>query len=317
MLVKIIPTGKAELLGLEACLQRLFPDHSFETVKGGIDENGEVIPLNGFTTSEITNPQKIGTCLSKLIEQLAAEAHPGRYGNPADLAILIDDLELANISQPNIVVESVRNAVQAHLRKLNDSIRSANTMNLVQRALQDKASFHLAVPMVEAWFFADHSALPHAGVRPERLPPRIRAGIDPEQFETDDEAFSVDDGCGCTHLHQRNLRLKERSRRKVPWLFKDEKIQRERHPKAYLSWLCRDPEDSHCTTYRESHQGVQALQSLNWSKVLGHPDHCAFARAFIDDLIDKLGQPAFPLPQGNGHSLVSRKYHATRVLRNI
>lgn len=306
MLVKLIPTGRAELLGLAACLQPIFPTHTFECVRGGVDEQDRPLPFDSFTSSRIKAPDKPGTVLGRLVQQLASEVCPGRAGKPADLAILIDDLELANADQPGIVIEAVRNAVKQHLKTLS----SSKMAERVEQALLQKASFHLAVPMIEAWFFADIEVLPRAGVPAERLPPRLREDIDPEQFECDDSIFENDPGSQCTKLAERNRRMGKRKAEVPPWIIPNRKY----HPKAYLSWLFRDPNHDRCSAYRESEHGVAALKALRWSEVLSHENYCTFARALINDLAEALGPPALPLPQGQCQKLVSRPAH---VLRNI
>jgi hypothetical protein len=61
-------------------------------------------------------------------------------------------------------------------------------------------------PMTESWFFADPDVLPIAGVPGERPPPRLRANLDPERFETDDAAYEGDDGSHCTALASKQRR---------------------------------------------------------------------------------------------------------------
>lgn len=321
MLVRVIPTGQAELVGLAACLGRLFPEHTFETVPGRQEPDGRTVPFDGFTSGRLKSTADVGTCLTKLVQRLASEVCPGRDGRPADLAILIDDLELENVDQPALVVEIVRAAVRSHLDGLS-KLRSGDYARRVAEALRERASFHLAVPMIEAWFFADPAAFSTLGVPPSQLPPRLKAGVDPEAFETDDPSFSADDGSLCTALAARNARNPRAKPKEAPWLLKPRgdapAYRRERHPKAYLQWLSRDPSNDRCSTYRESDHGARALAGLDWSSVLASPSHYAFARALVHDLAETLGPPAALLPPGDEHSSLARsKAPPARVLRNL
>jgi hypothetical protein len=321
MLVRLIPTGQAELLGLAVCLGRLFPGHDFATVPARVDPDGRRVPFDGFTSSRLSSPENVGTRLPRLVAQLAAEVYPGRDGTSADLAVLIDDLELDNADQPQVVVACVREAVHLHIAELAQH-RSAETVHRVERALLARASFHLAAPMIEAWFFADPAALVMAGVPAERLPPRLRRDVDVEDFETDDAPFSNDDGTICAALLARNARRPSRKSERAPWALARRPelpgYRRERHPKAYLSWLCRDPSSERCTAYRESDHGRSALEGLPWARVLGSPRHCRFARTLVNDLAEVLGAPAVPLPPGEEHPLLTRSgATAARVLRNV
>lgn len=176
--------------------------------------------------------------------------------------------------------------------------------------------------MIEAWFFADSTSLKAASVPASRLPPRLRAGIDLEAFETDDPDFSTDDGAGCTELKAQNARRPNRKPDRTPWVLPPRPelpaYRRERHPKAYLSWLCRDPGHKKCSTYKESEHGALALASLNWQALLSNPSGCTWARALIHDLAEALGPPVEAFPAGSENPLVARSTaRATRVLRNI
>ncbi|AKT41399.1 hypothetical protein [Chondromyces crocatus] len=318
MRVKLIPTGRCELIGLPECLGRLFPDHTFEAVPARVDPDGTQLPFDGFTSGRLTSTLMPGNLL-RLVQQLASEVHPGRDGNAADLAVLIDDLELENIDQPGLVVERVRSAVRQHLDQLGQRENAAKVAH-VREALLERASFHLASPMIEAWFFGDLEALKHAGIPDDRLPPQLRAGIDLEHFETDHEAFSSDDGTHCTAMH---ASARRGSPPRPRWMLKARPdlphYQRERHPKAYLTWLCRNAEEKRCcSTYRETHEGAAALRALRWEQVLQTPGHGRFARALLRDLADILGPPTVALTDGEEHPLLSRSNAPMdRVLRNL
>jgi hypothetical protein len=179
------------------------------------------------------------------------------------------------------------------LRRLVEERRGSLSRDRVALALQQRASFHVAVPMIESWLFGDEAALRAAGVPPERLPARLAPGRDPEQLETDDALFSSDDGSSCTALAERSARRRQAVRPR--WVLPERPTiplwRREMHPKAYLSWLCRDPANERCSTYRESEGGAAALASLSWPAVLGTPSHFGWARALVHDLARALNEP--------------------------
>lgn len=317
MRVRLIPTGQAELQGLAGSLSRLFPGHDFRTVHRGV-RGGQREPFDGFTSGRL-RAEIIPDSVINLVEQLASEVHPGRGGEKADLAIIIDDLELANYDQPDVVIDIVRGAVRSHLAKLE---RDGGTSyaGKVREALLRRASFHLAVPMLEAWFFPDPAALKATGIPEHRLPPKLREG-DPEAFETDDQEYSDDDGeyCATWQAAIKGGRAKKQDR--PVWLASRPGIPpfaRERHPKAYLSWLCRASEAKRCTTYKEARDGVAALEVLHWQRVLGNPAWCAFARSFLADIADALGQPpSEAIVTLKSPGLLPHARDIPRVLRNL
>ena len=173
--------------------------------------------------------------------------------------------------------------------------------------------------MTEAWLFADPRGPANNGV-PGSEPVRLEAGVDPEQFETDDEDYSTDDGDACTRLNDRNQRRREN--RRAPWVLAPQSIGlhcRERHPKAYLEWLCRDPRENNCTRWQESKQGAEALAKLDWVAALSNTSHCTWLRAFVEDLAEGLGEP---LPDGiaGGQACPLTSYkrdHPSALLRNL
>jgi hypothetical protein len=182
----------------------------------------------------------------------------------------------------------------------------------VKEALLSKASFHLAVPMIEAWLFADPNGPRNAEVPLERLPPNWEDARDPEDFLTRDDAYLTDDCSACTAWHALPPR---RARRSTPeW----DREQREVHPKAFLAWLCRDPAEKNCTRYRETHEGASALGVLDWRAALRSPDHCTYLRAFVKDLADGLGEdPALPVDGLVAPLTSHRERRDSPVLRNI
>jgi hypothetical protein len=265
-------------------LKRIFPEADFEPLQ-----------LDGFTSSELPpDPPAFDPARPSLVDKLAAAlvsaVDPGRSGVPADLAFLVDDLELFNARVPERAVHHVRVAVERHIEARWDSAdRRRRSANLVR----ERCSFHLLSPMVEAYFFGEPAALERAGAkRVAQVDPILR---DIEDFVTEDPDF-----------------LAPPSGKHPVWAT----AQRARHPKRYLQFLC-DPQGGNPRAYRETKGGHDALCSLDWRAVLGPPSHVRFARALLADLaeaLDRLEDPA-PFP-GAPHELTSRS-HRDNVLRNI
>jgi hypothetical protein len=316
--VAIIPTGVMELRGLSGCLARLFPAHDFVDVPRVPARPGrDAEPFSqSFTARHRPSATTdVPTNLAKLVQELAGQVYPRRR-EAADLAVVVDDLELFNVDQPEVIVEAVRRAVRGHVER---AALAPHEKVELGRCLRERASFHLAVPMTEAWFFADVQSLAGNGVPADR-PARLRPGVDPESFETDDAAFSADDGSACATMADRNRRRRED--RHPPWIIAPQAdapwFGRERHPKAYLQWLCREPGDNWCTSWRESRAGAEALRALSFHATLANPSHCAYARALIDDLADALAEPAPFDPGGEIAPLTARKrLGAPAALRNV
>ncbi|HSN97320.1 MAG TPA: hypothetical protein VLS89_03445 [Candidatus Nanopelagicales bacterium] len=323
MRVAVIPTGEMELGGLAPALERLFPAHEFITIPKIPGRPGErAKPFDQSNTSRVSSEaskEGLKSDRRRLVEALAGAVYPSDRRDAADLALVLDDLELVNLDQPHVVVDSIRNSVRAHLDQQRARLSDHDVRDLKQ-CLRDRASFHLAAPMPESWLFADPNGPVNSGVRAEESI-RLKQGIDPEQFETDDPAYSSDDGAKCSQLLDRNRRRGED--RRPPWVIKpNEKYPwctRERHPKAYLQWLCRDPAENTCTRWQESRQGVEALRKLDWQAALAEPAWCTWLRALVEDLADGLGEPT-PVPgvAGTTCPLTARKHKdQSAVLRNL
>jgi len=268
--VDLLVTGRTEAIGLAPALTRLFPQHQFQVV---LARPLASQPYDGFTSSLLPAPSALApTNLKKIIEAAISQLVPGRRGDPPDFLFVIDDLELANVHQPQVVVDTFTRAVQDHVNGLDPTLAKR-----CAAVLSEKASFHLVHPMIEAWFFPDSQALQHAGADPSTA--LVSAG-DPELFHTEDPAYlaAKETDCPCWNKNQ------NRSHR-PKWLG----TQRDRHPKAYLQWLCIDPAAKNCTGYQESRGGGNALRQLDWLKLLGRPPlEVQYLRSLIEDLADAL-----------------------------
>lgn len=276
--IVLVVTGDLERIGLADSLQRVFPQADFAV---------DALKRDSFTSSRVrvigdTETPKL---VDKLAAALVAAVDPGRSGKPADLAFVVEDLELANLDQPQIVVAAFRDAVLRHVDKhWSSEVRRS----LALKRLHEKASFHLLAPMTEAYFFAAAEPLKAAGVA---SPAILKKGHDLEDFTVDDPAYLQEP-------------VGSRS-----WA----RAAREKHPKRYLQYLL-DP--SEAIRYRETKQGVAALASTNWLQItaIHSQDHLRFLRSMIVDLAMGLGLPIGNYP-GQTHPVTW--LDGRKVLRNI
>jgi hypothetical protein len=204
-----------------------------------------------------------------------------------DFVFGIEDLELANLNQAEAVIDAFRHAVAAELATRQCSM-NADRFDKFKARVKDCCSFHLFVPLAEAYFFADQGALEATGCTREA---QLEAGCDVELFRTIDLEF-----------------LNAPQQPPPHWAIDPQ--TRALHPKRYLQFLL-DPE-----FYSETEQGVAALQAISWQTVLGRPDHTLFLRSLFQDLAFALGLEISLFP-GNIHGLTSDYQNRNRVLRNF
>jgi hypothetical protein len=290
--IALIPTGAMEHTALPASLSKLFPGVEFISLPP--DRN-----LDGFTSTDVSivlgnQNAPVLRRVDDLAATMVATVSPGGLRRDrCDFAMVIEDLELVNDHQPALVITAFRQAVDRHIAALPAQATRDRSLALIQK----QCSFHLLRPMTEAYFFGDPAALQRAAIvrQPQLLPV-----LDCELFQTTDTDYlAIPAG---TRLHGRT---------RFPHM-----PDRQRHPKAYLQYLCDPTLADRRLRYRETQNGVSALTNLNWQRVLSDPAHCPFARAFLDDIAYAVNQPlpwlqqtstvptSFPGPQG-------------RVLRNI
>lgn len=281
--VALIPTGRLEHAALAASLERLFPDDTF--LVRPPEQN-----LDGFTSCDVAAllaapagpvPGKV----DELADALVGTILPGRRGEAVDFAFVVEDLELVNDHQPDLAVRAFREAVERSISDL-DSRRD----RIARDRLREHCSFHLFRPMVEAYFFGDPAALVRAGAS---RAPQLAQPTDLEQFRAADREY-LDLPPGTERVADPPLR--------------------ERHPKAYLHFLCDPTLTDRQRRYRETRGGVAALRDLNWVSVVAGPPHCPFLHALLDDLSAALNHPlpftspvrtalATRFPQGLGRLL--------------
>jgi hypothetical protein len=282
--IQLIVTGQLEQLGLHLSLRRLFASAS---------ASAEFLPpqkTQDFTSNRVGPLLRGGeparSLAAKLAAALVAAVYPGRGGTlQADYAVAIDDLELVNADQPAHVLDYFAHAVRAHVET---SFPSASTRDRVYQTLRERASFHLLIPMVEAYFFGEPAALGRA--KATKAPCRFDSARDVEDFEVDDAGYLAP------------------APENAPW----NATGRHRHPKNYIRYLC-DPTGKVPRAYRETHEGTEALKALDWQRVLRAEAHAQFARALIDDIADALAVPS-PCP-GACSPLTARR--GDGLLRNL
>jgi hypothetical protein len=276
--IALIVTGELERLGLAQSLERAFPEAEFM-----VDSKRD-----SFTSGRVSilaNPP-IPALVDKLAAALVAAVDPGRNGaRRPDRVVVVDDLEIVNLDQPEVVVEAFRQAVVRHV----EGHWASETRREVARArLRESASFHLLAPMTEAYFFADAPALVAVGVKKM---PVLAAGQDHEDFLVEDTGYLQPvDGA---HSWARPDRAK--------------------HPKRYLQYLL-DPAE--VVRYRETKQGLAGLQATHWRRVVPArpPAQLRLLRSLLFDLAMGLGTD----PAWIGASPHPATWqHPGGVLRNI
>jgi len=276
--VQLVVTGRCEELALHTSLKPLFPE--LEWLRPVKVESLTSAPPRAPIPSELM------TTVGQLAHQLMLLAD----GDDECLVLGVDDLELHN--EPPHVVTAVREAIT---RGLNhpDIANSAQRRDRIAARVQARCSFHLLLPLVEAYFFADVPALTRAGA--QRVSRVDASSVDVEQFRVVDEAFTAPPD----------------SSDKDDW--RRGGAERHKHPKRYLKFLTSDPEGS--WTYRESHHGKRALEGLAWPRVIEHPTFVSGVRALINDVADFAEVPRQPGEELPETSLGTQRY--SRVLRNL
>ena len=228
--VALIPTGVMEHRALGHALATVFPGHAFVARPPERHADGftsrDVAPLAG------AQPGPVPTNLDELAAELVNAIFPGRRGQRIDFAYLVEDLELCNQDQPELVLGLFRNAVDKYIRQT-----WPQQSDRIYTEVRERCSFHLFRPVTETYFFGDAAALQRAGVsRPHQLP----ADLDVEHFRTLDPEFLA--------LPAGTSQIAD-----MP--------DREFHPKCYLRYLCDPTLMDKRKRYRETGQGVAALES--------------------------------------------------------
>ncbi|WP_426748147.1 hypothetical protein VZQ01_14715 [Myxococcus faecalis] len=186
-----------------------------------------------------------------------------------DLVVGIDDLELANAHQPEVVVGWIRRGVVEEVQSRAKSLSlSSSTVEKIAQELRNRCSFHLLVPLAEAYLFGEPAALQRAGVA--AATPVYRTEADLEDFETNDPRF----------LPRAAVENARKAKHGATWW------REEKHPKRYLEFLV----ELSGGLYDETIGGVHALRTLDWL-MTESSSALLFARALFEDIGDTLGMP--------------------------
>lgn len=321
MKISLFVTGIMEQEALGEALQSLFPGHEFRCIPHTRPNR----PFASFTSGRLPvdgASDGVRSQIDILAQRAAAEVLDYSGHHAPNLLLILDDLELTNLDQPNVVIDCFRAAVENHLGTLGPSLRRRTA-----DALRAKASLHFAVPMIESWLFADPGGLTRAGVPASRNNPALPYAPQFESFVVDDEIYLGDDCSWCEQwvkIQERKRITKSIRRAHQPEWCRgkpDERRFRRIHPKRYLAWLCRNAAAKKCSTYREVSKsptgGDRALRELDWSALLSRTTRMPFLNAMLDDLADGLMTPS-PLPSSAPLSPhTRRKHHATALFRNV
>lgn len=303
MHITLITTGKMELLALPSALNRLFPGHTFEAVE---DISGR--PFSSFTSCRLPlPPSPYPFVVDKIVARAAAMVDP-RSSSQTDMVLVLGDLELANMDQPGVVVEVFRDAFRRHLDRYQPN---QDLIAAMRSAMAAKVSFHLAVPMIESWIFADPDGPTRAGVRESvKKTIKIRDG-DIEQFQVEDPGYLKADEKDCPTWCKKHVRGD-----RPKWLGEGD---RWKHPKGYLQWLMIDGSVQTCTSYREVGGGTSALQEINWGELLRYKKRSTYARALVADIAAALNQAPSTLAWAGDQAAVTRLSESPTdsLLRNI
>jgi hypothetical protein len=203
-----------------------------------------------------------------LAQAMLDEAIFGKSGTPADLVIVVDDVELGNLTRQKIVADHFKAAVET---VLSGNRNSSRTEERYRDVLRNKCSFHLFDPMIETYFFGDALALTNAGVDGVSVPLLAHA--------SDVERFEVNDPVWLPVCLQENLKRQE----KAPWW------RHELHPKLYLQHLIERTRSE--LPYKESRDGSRALSALEWPSVPKVQADTPMVRCLFQDISDGLGIP--------------------------
>ena len=321
--VALIPTGRMEWEALADALTRLFPGNEFYAIPTREEVESKTFqgefPISSFTSVDVTRVLGRRNNADKLVSRAAEEAMRSRRERRNDLVVILDDLELANLAQVERVVEGVREAAQRHLALLT---QDRDVQSRTAAALREKVSFHLACPMIESWVFADPQGPSRAQTRAGQ-PARLASGRDPEDFLTADPDFVAagDQDCTCWHSLPSKTPAQQKKRRRAAPLWVKVGADRERHPKAYMSWLAMDPTEPNCSAYQETHGGADALRALDWTAVLkAQTTWMPYLTALVNDLAEGLGQPPATGDLFGAEAAATGRTTATtgeRLLRNM
>jgi hypothetical protein len=291
--VWIICTGKMEFEGLARSLGRVFPAH-FEAVAQLDSFTSAQVQLGAPLQKAPLDPRQVPVDARevKLAAALVGAILGDKAQAPFDLILVLDDLETCNQHQIDVVTQRFGAAVRFVLERF-DAEHGQATPDRVARLREDlraRASFHLARPMAEAWFFGHPDTLTEAGAS--------RMGEWPCQ--DDAERFQVDDA---------DYRRWPRYRSHVLG---------DQHPKDYLTFLCGAGGYREVPRLHQRHQsmpsGRAALEQVDWRALARRPGQFGLTRAMLHDIADALEVQDWPPA---GLEPTARMAGGGTILRNL
>jgi len=230
--IQLIVTGELEKLALHEALNQVtvFAQANINFLK-------PQYKMESFTSGDVSKippkPHRTDGNIDKLAAALVAEIN---LSKPPDMVIVIDDLEIINLHQPELVASCFHDAVDWYIQHYNWA--SERTRQSRISRLRDSCSFHMLVPMVEAYFFGE---VPNALNRAGAVLQSTVSGshIDVEKFEVKNDHDYLNAPKG-TSFWAKNP---------------NDRIQ---HPKRYLDYLCcSDVTLNRASRYRETKGGLK------------------------------------------------------------
>ncbi|MBK5152401.1 hypothetical protein IQ285_32400 [Burkholderia sp. R-69608] len=262
--IKLVVTGDLESKSLAESLKAQFPTHR------GDDEVvwERARKMNCTTSHRLRREAMPSQPMLSLARAMLAEVFNGKQGKPADLVIVIDDVELGNMGQEDVIAEHFRMAVETELANRN---LGGSALDKHKKIVRERCSFHVLRPMVEAYFFGETQVLQKIGV----------TSIPLLRHETDVEDFESIDGNWLPECHAHNQTQISNG---VDWW------KHETHPKHYINHLLMRSSSS---AYDETVQGASALRGLDWKKVPRVATDALYIRSLFEDLADwfEIGSP--------------------------
>ncbi|MBI4815592.1 MAG: hypothetical protein HY791_05020 [Deltaproteobacteria bacterium] len=208
--MRFVVTGTLERVALPASIGRPFGAHAKFVVAPG--------EVSSFTSTPLSNPsRRVLDTIDKFADKLLFEVDTHEDAH----VVGVDDLEF---NDPELTVGAVRAAIE---RRLQYRWRSLVARQRARSRLVERCSFHLLVPMPEAYFFGEPDALKRA--RADQSPSLFNAETtDVEHFEVEDPIYlGVPE---MTPALAPNAEVRKRTWAKSVEL-------RRRHPKLYLKFL--------------------------------------------------------------------------------
>jgi hypothetical protein len=303
--IHLVVTGVLEKRAMHRSLQRACRVWSPEAEVRLLDpQRVEQFTTNPIPAAPAPSHPRVAAEARKMADAMIAAVVLGRRRSErADFAFGIVDLELLNRSNAAGVVEYFA----THMANaLGDWFGASEADRNRALRVREQCSFHLCVPMTEAYFFAEPEALVRAGcTRRSCFDPAQR---DVECFRVDDPDYerAIPSDPGLEEVLARHPGLRSCDDPAEPlgsgldWW--------RAHPKHYIEFLSEN-------AYHEARQGVAALATLAWPSVVAPANQSAFARSLIDDLIEAVSPGRGAAIPGARQPLTERR--AGRFLRNI